>query len=514
VARQATLEIPVPIHFRMFLSSENNKGPFYKTTAFRLIVLLAFLQLIIALFTNTLTFTHEESMWHYIGRNWFRHGLTPYQGGIDNKSPFLYAIYGLSDWLFGINYWFPRIIGIIVQSIGIYYIYKIAYRYAWEKTNQHAEHAGLFAISIYGLSLLWRTTGGKLVSFTETYATALVIISFYKCLSATNNKHYFISGILAGLGIGCRFSAVFGTMAVFIMVLRKNWKGALLSGAGVMTGCLLMAGLIELSGIHVRDFLFYGFADNFGQGSTTDFSWEYKLDQFFNNFFNSELILFYPFIIGYILITKKLDHLLVWLLCTFIGINVLGLYARPHFKELLPAFSLTAALCLSHLTAQYKLSFKGLMIIVWICFFPKTLEPFWGLRKTFKSVIIPPKAFCDNPTTITDEEAERRLGKWIKTVTINTDLVYVAGYGARVQLYSERVSPALYFNITQNNYSKAQIYKDLENKPPALIAIPVFSSYKAWVDQDVRDYIDKLVTDQYVFENCLYGYGIFRRKSK
>jgi len=493
----------------------NKNRPFHKTPAFRLILLLAFLQLIIALFTNTLTFTHEESMWHYIGRNWFRHGLTPYQGGIDNKSPFLFAIYGLSDWLFGINYWFPRVIGIIVQSIGIYYIYRIAYRYIWEKTGdeQNAEHAGLFALSLYGFSLLWRTTGGKLVSFTETYATALVIISFYKCLASTNNKQYLISGLLAGLGIGCRFSAAFGTFAVLIMAIRKNWKGALFLGTGIISGCLLMAGLIELSGIHVNDFLFYGFSDNFGPGSSTDFSWEYKLDQFFNNFFNSELILFYPFIIGYILLTKQLDHLLVWLICTFIGINILGLYARPHFKELLPAFSLTAGLCLSHLTGQYKLSFRGLMIIVWICFFPKTLEPLWGLKKTFRSVIIPPKTFCDNPKAVTDEEAEKRLGKWIKTVTADTDLVYVAGYGARVQLYSERVSPALYFNITQTNNSKAQIYMDLENKPPAMLAIPVFSSYKNWVDQDMRNYIERLATNKYVFDKCLYGYGIYRRKS-
>jgi hypothetical protein len=152
------------------------------------------------------------------------------------------------------------------------------------------------------------------------------------------------------------------------------------------------------------------------------------------------------------------------------------------------------------------------MIIVWICFFPKTLEPIWGLRKMFRSVIIPPKTYCDNPGVITDEEAERRLGKWIKTVTTDTDLVYVAGYGARVQLFSERISPALYFNITQNNYSKTQIYRDLENKPPAMIVIPVFSSYKNWVDRDVRDYIDKLVADRYVFDKCLYGYGIYRKK--
>lgn len=443
-------------------------------------------------------------MWHYIGRNWFRHGLTPYQGGIDNKSPFLFAIYGISDWLFGINFWFPRIIGLMVQSIGIYYIYKIAKQIAGTR-------AGLFALSLYGLSLLWRTTGGKLVSFTETYATAFVIISFYKCFTAENNKHYFISGLVAGLGISCRFSAVFGTGAIFIMALRKNFKGALLLGAGVITGCLVMAGLIELLGIHVRDFLFYGFADNFGHGSTTDFSWEYKLDAFFNNFFNSELILFYPFLTGYILIKRKLDDLLIWLVCTFIGINLLGLYARPHFKELLPAFSLTAAICLTYLVDRNQVSFKAIMIIIWICFFPKTLEPLWGLRKIVDRPITPPKTYCDNPGAITDEEAERRLGKWIRSETKDADLVYVAGYGARVQLYSERVSPALYFNITQTDYSKAQIYKDLTSKPPEIIAIPVFSSYKAWVDQDVRDYIDKLVETRYKYENCLYGYAIFRK---
>jgi hypothetical protein len=479
--------------------------PFHKSTAFRLILLLAILQLIIALFTNTLTFTHEESMWHYIGRNWFRHGMTPYSGGIDNKSPFLYAIYGLSDSLFGINFWFPRVVGIIVQSAGIYYIYKIAKQIAGER-------AGLFAISLYGLSLMWRTTGGKLVSFTETYATALIIISFYKCLTANNYKQYFKSGLIAGLGIGCRFSAIFGTMAVFIMAMRKNAKGALLLAAGVITGCLIMGGLIELSGIPLRDFLFHGFTNNFGQGSTTDFSWEYKLDAFFNNFFNSELILFYPFLIGYILIKRNLDHLLVWVICTFIGINLLGLYARPHFKELLPAFSLTAAFCLAWLTDQNKISFKALMIIVWICFFPKTLEPLWGLRKTFINPIIPPKSYCNSARSITDEQAERRLGKWIKSETLDTDLVYIAGYGARVQVYSERVSPALYFNITQNNYSKSKIYADLWRSPPTIIAIPVFSSYKAWVDQDVRDYLDKMVAEQYQYENCLYGYSIFRRK--
>ena len=62
--------------------------------------------------------TFDESMWHYIGRNWIRNGLVPYQGGVDNKSPLIFLIFGISDWLFGVNYWFPRLLGIAVQSTG------------------------------------------------------------------------------------------------------------------------------------------------------------------------------------------------------------------------------------------------------------------------------------------------------------------------------------------------------------------------------------------------------------
>src|SRR3569623_3551553 len=100
-------------------------------------------------------------MCQYICRNWFRNGLVPYNGGVDNKSPIIFAIFGLSDKLFGVNYWFGRVLGTLVQSVGIYYLCKLAKHIAGER-------AGILAISFYGLSLLWHGTGGRYVSFTET----------------------------------------------------------------------------------------------------------------------------------------------------------------------------------------------------------------------------------------------------------------------------------------------------------------------------------------------------------
>src|SRR5579872_4886095 len=124
----------------------------WKPKPLQILALLIVLQLFVTLFTDGFALTFDEAMWHYIGRNWFRNGLIPYSGGVDNKSPLIFAIFGLSDKLFGVNYWFPRVLGTVCQSIGIFYVYKIA-------KHLSGQRAGLLAMSFYGLSLLWHATG-------------------------------------------------------------------------------------------------------------------------------------------------------------------------------------------------------------------------------------------------------------------------------------------------------------------------------------------------------------------
>src|SRR5450755_739352 len=174
--------------------------------------ILAILQVAIAFLTEPMILSFDESMWQYIGRNWIRNGLVPYAGGIDNKSPLIFLVFGISDRLFGVNFWFPRLLGIAVQSAGIYFLYRIA-----EITI--SRRAGLFAISFYGLSLAWRATGGKYVSFTETYAITFILIAIYTSFAYQNDKYRFVSGLLAGFGMGFRFSAVFGILPLFVYMI-------------------------------------------------------------------------------------------------------------------------------------------------------------------------------------------------------------------------------------------------------------------------------------------------------
>src|ERR1700744_2081991 len=111
----------------------------------RIIIILTLIQLFITLLTNGFAMSSDEATWHYIGRNWFRNGLVPYSGGADNKSPLFYVTFGLSDYLFGVNYWFPRVLGTILQAAGIFYVYKIA-------KHISGKQAGLLACSFYGRS--------------------------------------------------------------------------------------------------------------------------------------------------------------------------------------------------------------------------------------------------------------------------------------------------------------------------------------------------------------------------
>lgn len=500
------------------------KGPSLLYRPMALILLFALLQTCVAFLTNQQTFTHEESMWHYIGRNWFRHGLTPYAGGVDNKSPLIFAVFGLSDVLFGIDYWFPRVAGIAVQCVGMLFIYKIALfianRYGTANAEGrsaspvikeiHSRQTATIALTLYGLSILWRAAGGKYVSFTETYAVAFVLASVYCYIAAEGRGKTFLSGALAALAIGWRLSAAFSVLAIFIHASVKRKNALIPFIAGAISGLLVLTLLALAAGINLNDLYIYAFADNFTAGSTTDHSFAWRFEKFVDNFFYSELILFYPAIIAYFFTKKQYSLLTIWLVCEFTGINALGIYARPHFKQLLPVLCLISGISIAHLVHQYGVSFRNAMIVAWLVFFPKITEPITGLKKLFAPGPDRSKEYCAPPYPRTDETSEKKLGLWIRANTKPGDLVFVAGFGARVQLYSERLSPTIYFNVTQTDRAAMDLIITLNQKKPQLIALPLFSDYKKYVKPEITQPIDMLINSAYSYERCLYGYAIYR----
>jgi hypothetical protein len=468
----------------------------------QLILIFAILQCIISFLTVPMILTFDESMWQYIGRNWIRNDMVPYTGGVDNKSPLIFLVFGISDRFFGVNYWFPRLLGIGVQSAGMYGLYKIA-----EKTIN--PRAGLIAISFYGLSLLWRSTGGKYVSYTETYAITCVIIAVYFCIACSKNNYAFMGGLFAGLGLGFRLTAIFGIIPLFIFSLKKSRRAALAFLLGILASSGLLILLAEWAGIRMSEFLFNGFTDNFGPGSATAYSFAWKAQRFADNFFYSEIILFYPAVVCYFILNRKFNFLKAWLFSEFIGIVILGMYDRCHFKDLLPAMSLMGAYTVDFLVENYRAPLKQIMLGLWIVFFPKTFEPLLAVKKFF-STKSSQRINNNSKDAFESEDFKKLLGLWIRSKTLISEKVYVAGYGAQIQAYSERISPSRYFNVTQTPFARKRLFSDLLTYKPSMIVIPLSESYSDVVDPDIRLFVNDLALKNYSLDTCLYNYNIFR----
>ena len=449
---------------------------------------------------NTLSF--DESIWHYIGRNWFRYGLTPYTGGVDNKSPFMFAIYGISDFLFGTNYWFPRFLGAIVQSIGIVILYKLVLKIAGNST-------AMIAMSIYGLTLAWRSTGGKYISYTESYEICLILAAFYYFHRDNENKSFFVSGSLAGLAVFFRLTGVFGALALFLFAFQKGKKNTLFFICGLLLTSLVTIGVFALAGIPLKEFFYYGFFDNFGDGSVSNQSFLWKLETLVNALFLSDLALFLPGIAGYLFIRKKLDLFAVWLLLAFIGLNIIGLYARQHFRDLLPPMCIMTAVAINYLVEKSQVPLRAVLLLVWISFFPKQIEPLVALKNLIKADASQQKHFCEDTDSKVYDEDKRKLGEWIHNNSVITERVYVAGMSAVVQVYANRISPAIYFNATQTKNAIQQTKEDLSKNKPGFILIPQSSDYTR-VDATLRKFVDTMITGEYRYEGCQYNYAVYR----
>ncbi len=141
---------------------------------------------------------------------------------------------------------------------------------------------------------------------------------------------------------------------------------------------------------------------------------------------------------------------------------------------------------------------------------PKTIEPLVAFRNIFQKKPLEPAKYCLDLKMNADDRAKKELGLWIRSTAGKEDKVLVAGYGAVVQAYAERVAPSIYFNATQTGIAISRFCTDLSQAKPALVAVPVSEEYRMMVNQDIRTAVEQLLNRNYAFERCAYGYDIYR----
>lgn len=470
--------------------------------AIYLLLILGLLQLAVSLFTYGFSLYDDEAIWHYMGRSWLRMGIAPYQVSFDNKTPLIWLIYGISDLLFGVNYWFPRVLGTIVEIIGVWYVYKIALHLAGRRT-------GIMAMTMYGLALLWRCTEGRYPSLTETYEVTFINIAIFLALTANGKKSYVASGLAAGFGIAFRLTGLTGAGAIFLFSFRK--RGAITFAASAAVCFAVLLALPLLFGIHLKDLWQFSFLINFQRGQPFDYHLYWT--RLTRAFFHCELVCFYPLALLYFLMTRKADILLTWLIGGCVYILLLGTFSEAYFKDILPPLAIAAAAAVDTLATKANISFGKTLAVIWICFFPKETEPFFSAEEIGDPGVTTgtSQAYCSPPYPPLTNYARKQVGLWIKANTRPDEIVYVPT--PTVLVYTERRCPALYFSAgAEWETARHSFYHQISINTPDLIALPLNTGNEANVTAEQRDYMHNLANSAaYRVDTCINGYTIYRK---
>jgi len=453
---------------------------------------------------------YDEYLWSYIGRIWNRNGIPPYIGAVENKTPGIFIVYAVSDFLFESNIFFIRIFGVIATLISTWYLFKIC-------TKLHSKLAGVFSMYVFGLTMCWFLLDGSYFAHTEVFMVLFSILGFYFIIQFENDKKIIQSIFLAGLCIGIAISfkqialttfVAFLLFFIFFTANRLSTKNKIKGIALYFVGCLITISISFLI-LYFHNVTFYDYFDGawlilLNSGSKV-LSIKLHIDNFWNSLIVSRFIIFYVIIILFF-IQKELRQkplfwgIILWFLLDFAGVNASGYFYGHQIKQVLPSLAIMAGIGMSNLIANnlYLKSIKPIRVIyiIVILFFPYRQTYF-----TTKFLLYPP------------ESSSKEMGYWIKKQTTKDDYIYIMGGDYKLVsalLASDRVSSSKYFNsifITEDKHRKV-VYSDLLEKTPKFIL--KIENDSVYVNQVYGSQIEEFLEHDYKLYKKINGFEIYR----
>ena len=416
---------------------------------------------------------YEEGLWTYIGRIWNRNGILPYIGVVENKTPGVFFLYTISDYLFQENTLFTRFLGVLAVVFTSNILFLIAKRL-------HNRISGIFCMYIFGLSMGWIFFDGFAFAQTETFMVLFSTMSFYFLVCAKgDNKtklYVFLAGITIGLAIAFKqiaLTTLFALILFYIIFtaeklnIKQKVSDLVLLLCGVIISSSITYLILFLNGVPFQDYIEGAWLVLLNPGSgAPDF--KTHLNNFMATFLSSRMTCFYPFLLLFFLQkinlrSKYFKVLLIWLFFDFIGVNASGYYYGHQLKQLLPSLTIISSIVLSNIVNEqhYKLELKKysvrfIMALI-ILFFP------------YEQTIRGTNLLINDFTPVYEEVAS-----WIRSETQETDYVYLIGgdHNLIVSLsLSNRLSSSRYFHSIFINGEKERqiVHKDLMTKPPKFI---------------------------------------------
>lgn len=458
------------------------------------------------------TMTQDEGMWSYIGRVWSQHGIPPYTGSIENKTPGIFALNAISYIIFGVNIFFLRGLGVLSILFSSLMVYCIG-----RKLHNHL--SGILGMYIFGLTMTWPLLDGSLTAHTETFMILFSTASFYFVIKGKDSQKWKYWILLAGLSMGFAIAfkqiALTTALALFFFFLvyptsnltkQNKYFGLILLGLGIGISTMLSITPLFLSGVSLKEYINGAWLILLNPASSAGI--KDHLSGFFKVWEESRIVFFYPFLFlifwqKEILKNKYFIGLLIWLLFDFIGVNSSGYYYGHQIKQLIPSLSVIIGVLLGNLMINFNrteaVNSKYVSILITAIII--TMFPYQKFLKN--SYLIFTKQ--SNPV--------KEIGTWLRDNTYKNDYVYImGGQSSPILSYSERISSSKHFSeiFISTDRDKDLVFYDLKHKPPVYIIKRRYLDHIETLRyDDVR--IDSLIENSYSIVQRKYDWDIYMK---
>jgi len=497
-----------------------------------LTVLLAGVLASAAFATQNRAMYNDEAIWSYVARAWLHYGLPPYAGTVENKTPGIFYLFALSQLLTGLNFWFPRLLGILAGALTGYGLFAIGKR-LWGRG------AGLLAMLLYGLTTASSARlDAPFTAQTETFMLAFSVLAVYLLVTTrqaqTLRQHLpaiFLAGCSLGAAIAFKQTAVITAIGLLFLYLSLKPPLArtfptvtrdclLFVGGAVVATCISLIPLL-LSGVSVGDYLHGAWLLLAGSGSSVS-DLTVRMNRLMYTFETVDLQLYLPLLLVLVVMYKRfpatvpLAGLLAWYAFELFAVNSSGTYWGHQLRQALPPLALLCGMAVWALM-QANLTWE-----------PMRRWPHYALVGLSIALIWTPSLGWWPLSA--QSRAAKKTYSWVREHTADQDYVYTVGVLSANQIlaYTERRASSRYFNqyFIKTPGVEAEMRRELAEKPPAYYVVEMNRSLSlldhlkvpAWMDRQIADsyHLERRYTYQYrtlLDENQTGGFLIYRRNA-
>lgn len=475
-----------------------------------LILLFLFFILLATMSLNLMG--NDEGMWSYMARVWIENNIPPYVGAVENKTPGIFELFAISHILFGVNFFFVRVLGVIAilfSSLTVYLIGK----------ELHTHLAGIFSMVIFGLTMAWHLLDGEFTAQTETFMVLFSTLSFYFVIKGKDCPKWrfwiFLAGFSMGLAIAFKQIGLTTTIALFIFFIvyvascltnKDKIFGIFLLGLGITIATFISLVPLLISNVSLKEYIDGAWL--ILQNPESNVPITSRFTGFFLTFLNSRIVVFYPFFGLLIWESDLLKNryfmgLFIWMFFDFIGVNASGHYFGHQIKQLIPSVSIIIGILLSNLLSRHFIDkfeiqkqASNLLIFLIVLFFP--------YQSLISNGILAVRGHSNKL---------KELGIWLRENTNDKDYIAIADRdGSSILSYSGRISSSKNFHthFVKSDAEREQLLSDYKAKPP---------KYYINGSQDMGAKIEKFIMNnyEYLYTKQVYTkqeYKVFKRKSE